>query len=364
MTAMVNTRILPRGSEDARARVHQNRNCHLHTRSQNRNMTLSLPLIPKYNQLNATTSDDESVLGKYALFATLAFTLVVFLWEAYLNLRQRASYFKTTFPKELEVTVAAIDAEAKEEKKTDNDGGASTSASADDKDKVDKAKPLLPQLKAKFSNSQSYGRDKISYSIAAAIYNLSEEFVYLMWGFYPYVWDGACSLGSQYFGWTEQDNEIQISLIFLSIFVLVGTVTSLPFELYSTFCIEKKHGFNKQTPALFFTDKVKGLFLSAVIGMPFLALLLKIIKSCGDHFYIYVWAFTFVFSVFMMTIVPVLIMPWFNKYEPLPEGKLKEEIFELAGQLKFPLTKLFVVDGSKRSSHSNAYMFGFFKNKR
>jgi len=72
----------------------------------------------------------------------------------------------------------------------------------------------------------------------------------------------------------------------------------------------------------------------------------------------------FVFSMFMMTIVPVVIMPLFNKYEPLPEGELKKSIYELAERLRYPLTKLFVMDGSKRSSHSNAFMFGFGKNKR
>ena len=81
-------------------------------------------------------------------------------------------------------------------------------------------------------------------------------------------------------------------------------------------------------------------------------------------FYIYVWAFMFVFSVIMMTIVPVFIMPLFNKYEPLKDGPLKERIFALAKQLHYPLTKLFVMDGSKRSSHSNAFMFGFGNNKR
>ena len=84
----------------------------------------------------------------------------------------------------------------------------------------------------------------------------------------------------------------------------------------------------------------------------------------GEQFYLYVWAFTFLFSLFMMTVYPVVIMPMFNKYEPLPAGSLKDQIFALAGQLEFPLTKLFVMDGSKRSSHSNAFMFGFFKNKR
>lgn len=84
----------------------------------------------------------------------------------------------------------------------------------------------------------------------------------------------------------------------------------------------------------------------------------------GESFYIYVWAFMFVFSAFMMTIVPVFIMPLFNKYETLPDSELKTRIYALADRLKYPLTKLFVMDGSKRSSHSNAFMFGFGKNKR
>lgn len=118
------------------------------------------------------------------------------------------------------------------------------------------------------------------------------------------------------------------------------------------------------TLSLFFSDKVKGLMLSIVIGGPFLALFLKIIEMGGEKFYIYVWTFTVAFSLFMMTIVPVFIMPLFNKYEPLEEGELKTKIYALAEHLKYPLTNLFVMDGSKRSAHSNAFMFGFGKNKR
>lgn len=84
----------------------------------------------------------------------------------------------------------------------------------------------------------------------------------------------------------------------------------------------------------------------------------------GENFYIYLWAFTFCFSVFMMTIVPVVIMPIFNTYEPLNDGKLKTAIYELAERLSYPLKNLFVMDGSKRSSHSNAFMFGFGSKKR
>jgi len=84
----------------------------------------------------------------------------------------------------------------------------------------------------------------------------------------------------------------------------------------------------------------------------------------GENFYIYVWAFMFVFSATMMTIVPVFIMPLFNKYETLPDSELKTQIYALADRLEYPLTKLFMMDGSKRSSHSNAFMFGFGNQKR
>jgi len=177
------------------------------------------------------------------------------------------------------------------------------------------------------------------------------------------MWDTATKIGTQN-PYYPVEGEIAISLIFLFITTVVGMVTSLPFELYSTFAIEKKHGFNKMTMGLFISDKIKGLLLSMVIGGPFIALLLKIIKMGGEHFHLYVWAFCFVFSLFMMTIYPVVIMPMFNKYEDLPENELKTRIYALAERISYPLQKLFVMDGSKRSSHSNAFMFGFGKNKR
>mmetsp|Transcript_9551 Transcript_9551/g.14328 ORF Transcript_9551/g.14328 Transcript_9551/m.14328 type:complete len:499 (-) Transcript_9551:2169-3665(-) len=329
-------------------------------------MDFTLPLTPQYTQTGGTTkaAATSSLFGDYAIAATILFTLVVFLFEAYLNFRQRKSYHKTDFPRELETTVGNIDRETKSSAADKKVESSSKSSSDDDKkDKVDRDAPILPQLKSKFSHAQSYGLDKINFSIFSSTYAVTEEVVFLLYGFLPYVWDKACAVGAKY-GWTETEHEIKITLLFLGIVTIVGTITSLPFELYSTFEIEKKHGFNKQTLGLFFTDKLKGLVLSAVFGGPFVALLLKIIFMGGDKFYLYVWAFTFVFSVIMMTLVPVVIMPLFNKYEKLPDGPLKDSIYELAGKLSFPLTKLFVMDGSKRSSHSNAFMFGFMKNKR
>ena len=299
-----------------------------------------LPWTPQYTQLPSEAADASSPFAYYSLAATILFTVAVYSWESLLDGRQEKAYRQTTFPPQLEATVSKIDAERS------------------------KDKPLLPQLKEKFVKSQQYGLDKIHFGMIASAYDTLETVAFLLLGFYPYLWDQAVVVGSEYLGYSEADNEIKVSLIFLAMVTLIGTVTQLPFELYSTFQIERKHGFNKQTLGLFFSDKVKSLFLTFLIGGPFLALLLWIIQKGGEYFYIYVWGFMFCFSVFMMTIVPVFIMPLFNKYEPLPDGPLKTRIYELAGQLKYPLTKLFVMDGSKRSSHSNAFMFGFGNNKR
>ena len=307
-----------------------------------------LLMKPLYTQSGASSpevADNLSSWGQWSFVATIGFALFVYVLEGSLDARQKATYQKTEFPKELQNTVSKIDAEQ-------------------DKDRKDgETKPLLEQLQAKFQSSQTYGLDKINFGMISSTYDTVESVAFLLLGFLPYVWDKSVDIGLSYFGWTA-DDEIKITLVFLLLTTIVGTITALPFELYSTFQIERKHGFNKQTMGLFFGDKVKSLVLSCAIGGPFVALLLKIIKMGGNHFYIYVWGFMFVFSVLMMTIVPVFIMPLFNKYEPLPDGELKRKIYELAGQLKYPLKNLFVMDGSKRSSHSNAFMFGFGSNKR
>lgn len=342
-------------------------------------MDFSLPLTPRYTQLTAKGSPaaggdaSDDLFTNYAVFATILFTVVVFLFESYLSLRQKSTYHKTQFPKELVSTVGNIDAERakelkdedkKEDKEEEVEKKEEEAGDGESKAKVDRNAPLLPQLQSKFQAAQLYGLDKVNFSLFSSAYGTIEGIVFLLLGFTPWIWDCSCDFGLTHFGWTEAADEIKISLIFLAYTTVFGTITSLPFELYSTFQIERKHGFNKQTIGLFVSDKIKGLGLMIVFGGPFTALLLKIIKIGGDSFYIYVWAFTCVFSLFMMTVYPVVIMPMFNKYETLPDGKLKDEIYALAGRLEFPLTNLFQMDGSKRSSHSNAFMFGFFKNKR
>ena len=138
----------------------------------------------------------------------------------------------------------------------------------------------------------------------------------------------------------------------------------LPWSIYSNFVIEERHGFNKQTAGFYAKDKIKKFFVTQAISAPIVAGTVYIIKAGGDFFFIYLWAFVTVVALLMMTIYPDFIAPLFDKYTPLPEGPLKSSIEELAASIEFPLKKLYVVEGSKRSAHSNAYFFGFYKNKR
>lgn len=254
-------------------------------------VNLSLPWEPLFTQSGGEiTVDSSSVFGYWALAATIAFTLGVHFFEGYLDARQKKSYQVTDFPVELEKTVSEIDAERKKELANDKDnkkkdkktseskGGANEEESKDgDEKKNDPDKPLLPQLREKFRSAQAYGLDKINFGMIASTYDVVESVLFLILGFLPFIWEQSCEWGAK-FGWNERENEIKISLIFLFVTTIIGTITSLPFELYSTFQIERKHGFNKQTLGLFFTDKIKSLGLTFVIGAPFLALLLKIIK--------------------------------------------------------------------------------------
>jgi STE24 endopeptidase len=135
-------------------------------------------------------------------------------------------------------------------------------------------------------------------------------------------------------------------------------ILSLPGSIYHTFVLEEKFGFNKQTPRLFVTDLIKSNMLAVVLAPPILAGFLAIIKKTGNQFFFYLWLFGAGLQVFMITIYPIAILPLFNKLSPLEEGDLKTGVETLAKSLKFPLHELYVIDGSKRSAHSNAYFFG------
>ncbi len=152
--------------------------------------------------------------------------------------------------------------------------------------------------------------------------------------------------------------EIPHTLIFFFTFYLATTILSLPTSWYNTFVLEEKYGFNKETPQLFIMDLLKGLALMVALGTPLLSAFLAIIQKTGNSFFYYLWLFSIGVQVFATTIYPIVILPMFNKLSPLEEGALKTGVEGLARRLKFPLTELHVIDGSKRSAHSNAYFYG------
>ena len=156
-------------------------------------------------------------------------------------------------------------------------------------------------------------------------------------------------------------DETYRSMTFVFYYNIFSTITGLPFSIYSVFVLEEKHGFNKQTVPFYIKDQIKSFVVGQVIMLPLVAAIIKIIHWGGDYFFVYLWVFVLLFTVFMMIVYPEFIAPLFDKYTPLPEGDLRGKIEELAASIDFPLYKLFVVEGSKRSSHSNAYFYGFFK---
>jgi STE24 endopeptidase len=146
--------------------------------------------------------------------------------------------------------------------------------------------------------------------------------------------------------------------------VLIMTVLDLPFSLYHTFVVEERFGFNRSTPAVFITDLLKNALLTVVIGGPLIALALWIMEASGGLWWLYVWAVWTVFSLVMFWAYPAVIAPLFNKFSPLDNEALKQRIQALMDKCGFRSKGIFVMDGSKRSGHGNAYFTGFGSNKR
>lgn len=159
-------------------------------------------------------------------------------------------------------------------------------------------------------------------------------------------------------------SEIAQGLALIASLAVVSTLISLPFSLISTFVIEARFGFNQMTLKLFFSDLIKSTLIGAIIGLPLLAAILWLMAQMGDQWWFYVWATWLVFSLTLMWVFPTFIAPLFNKFVPMEDGAMKERIVALLERCGFTSNGLFVMDGSKRSSHGNAYFTGLGKSKR
>ncbi|XP_067000230.2 CAAX prenyl protease 1 homolog [Anabrus simplex] len=256
-------------------------------------------------------------------YGILAFIWVEYVWELYLSLRQHKIYSQALeIPRELQGIIS-------------------------------------PET---YSKARLYGLDKSSFGIVKDLFSVIVTTTIILVNGFVIFWTNAGRV-TQALGYTSY-NEIVQSMMFVLLMNIFNTIINMPFSVFYTFVLEERHGFNKQTPGFFIKDKLKAFVVGQVIMLPLVAAVIYIVKIGGEYFFIYLWLFAMLTTFFLLTIYPNFIAPLFDKYTPLPEGELRTRIEELAASIQFPLYKLYVVEGSKRSTHSNAYFYGFFKNKR
>ena len=207
----------------------------------------------------------------------------------------------------------------------------------------------------KYSKSQEYTKVNTRFGFITSIFSLVLTLVFWFAGGFEYL-DNLVRTWDINFIWT--------GLLFIAILMFAKSFISLPFSIYHTFVIEEKFGFNKTTVKTFILDMIKGLGLGILLGGPLLAGLLAFFQYTGSYAWLYAWGATTVFTLIVQFIAPTWIMPLFNKFTPLEEGELRQTIMDYAKQVNFSLENLFVMDGSKRSSKSNAFFTGFGKHKR
>ena len=172
------------------------------------------------------------------------------------------------------------------------------------------------------------------------------------------------------FGWIDTllrpffQHEIALALAFFAVIAVATDILTLPFQWYTTFVIEEKYGFNKTTITTFLADKFKGYLLGAIIGGALLSLLIYLIHVIGPDFWIWFSAIAAAFILFINMFYTTLILPLFNKLTPLQDGSLKTAIASFSKRVNFPVTNIFVIDGSKRSKKANAFFSGIGKEKK
>ena len=220
--------------------------------------------------------------------------------------------------------------------------------------------PRLPEefagvfSEADYAKSQEYARESERFDLMAGTFRLLVFLGFWLGGGFAWL-DGLVR------GMAE--GEIVRGLLGFALMHAGATLVSLPFEIYGTFRIEAKYGFNKTTPGTFAADRVKGLGLAAGIGLPLLALLLWIFQRVPQA-WVWAWVATTVFMLALQFVAPRWLMPLFNKFTPLDEGPLRRAILGLAERCAFPLRDVFIIDGSRRSTKGNAFFAGFGRNKR
>lgn len=206
-----------------------------------------------------------------------------------------------------------------------------------------------------YEKSQRYKSANFKFGLLSSSFSLLLTLCFFFFDGFAWVDEWARSVTS---------HPILITLVFFGVIMIGSDLLTTPFSYYRTFVIEEKFGFNKTTKRTFFIDKLKGLFLTIVVGGLVLAAVTAFYYQFPEQFWIYTWILVAVFTLFMNLFYSKLIVPIFNKQTPLEEGSLRTAISEYAKTVGFTLDNIFVINGSKRSTKANAYFSGFGSQKR
>jgi STE24 endopeptidase len=206
-----------------------------------------------------------------------------------------------------------------------------------------------------YKNSQAYKKTNYKFEFWSSLFSLVLTLGFLLLDGFQYI---------DHIARGYSDNLIVIALIFFGIIMIVSDAIATPFSYYKTFVIEERFGFNKTTKKTFILDKIKGLLMMVMMGGGILALIIWFYQQTQDLFWLYAWGIITVFTISMNLFYSKLIVPLFNKQTPLEAGTLRNKISEYAKSVGFNLDKIFIIDGSKRSTKANAYFSGFGSEKR
>ncbi len=207
----------------------------------------------------------------------------------------------------------------------------------------------------KYQQSQEYKRANCRYELVTSSLKLVVLLAMLTGGGFAFI-DGLAR------GWAQ--GELLVSLLFFALLFFGSEILFLPFELYHTFVLEERFGFNKTTKLTFITDKLKGWLLAVVLGGPLLSAVIWFYQVTQSNFWFYVWLLMGGFTIFLAMFYSTLIVPLFNKQTPLAQGALRDAIEAFSRKAGFQLDNVFVIDGSKRSTKANAYFAGLGGKKR
>ncbi|TAL68586.1 MAG: M48 family peptidase [Bacteroidetes bacterium] len=206
-----------------------------------------------------------------------------------------------------------------------------------------------------YTKSQKYLKVRTKFGYVSSIFSLVVMLVFWFSGGFPFINNLISPIS---------ENSTIRGIAFIGVLIVANSIISLPFSIYSTFVIEEKFGFNKTTVKTFILDILKSLALGLILGIPILAGILYILEYTGANAWLYGWLGLTIVTLLIQFIAPRWLMPIFNKFTPLEEGELRNAITEFIGNIKYSLKNIFVIDGSRRSSKSNAFFTGFGKYKR